>query len=196
MAKTFEMTLVRRLANPVVTILLRAGAKIGPTVLLGGEFGQLSQWLDSTADSPYACFSRKLSMLPISNSEDDDGPSRVLVPARGLPPQLFGEALASLLVSSSAFLLTRKGQAQHAPPAPLAPLPRRLPRLLSRLHCLVGWRVSASASASLARGQKPPRSPQTHKHRRFRLSQPAVPVLRHHRRFHPCSGWGWHTWLR
>ncbi len=24
-------------------------------------------------------------MLPISNSEDDDGPSRVLVPALGLP---------------------------------------------------------------------------------------------------------------
>ncbi len=34
-------------------------------------------------------------MLPISNSEDDDGPSRVLVPARGLPPALSGTALAS-----------------------------------------------------------------------------------------------------
>jgi deazaflavin-dependent oxidoreductase (nitroreductase family) len=44
MAKTFEMTLVRRLANPVVTILLRAGVKIGPTMLLtvrGRKSGKL-----------------------------------------------------------------------------------------------------------------------------------------------------------
>ena len=132
----------------------------GTAIHGGGGFGHLSQWLDSTADSPYACFSRKLSMLPIANSEDDDGPSRVLVPALGLPPPLFGVALASLLVSSSAFLLTRKGQAQHAPPSPEAPLPRRLPRLLSRLHCLVGWRASASSCATLARGEKPAGSTQ------------------------------------
>ena len=49
-------------------------------------------------------------MLPISNSEDDDGPSCVRVPARGLPPALSGAALASLLAPSSAFLLTRRGQ--------------------------------------------------------------------------------------
>jgi hypothetical protein len=44
MAKTFQMTLVRRLANPVVTALLRAGIKIGPTVLLsvrGRKSGKL-----------------------------------------------------------------------------------------------------------------------------------------------------------
>jgi deazaflavin-dependent oxidoreductase (nitroreductase family) len=44
MAKTFEMTLVRRLANPVVTTLLRAGVKIGPTLLLtvrGRKSGKL-----------------------------------------------------------------------------------------------------------------------------------------------------------
>jgi len=122
----------------------------GTAIHGGGEFGHLSQWLDSKADPPYACFSRKLSMLPISNSEDDDGPSRVLVPALGLPPPIFGVALASLLVPSSAFLLTRKGQAQHAPPSPEAPLPRRLPRLLSRLHCLVGWLASACSCATLA----------------------------------------------
>ena len=34
-------------------------------------------------------------MLPISNSEDFDGPSCVRVPARGLPPPLSGAALAS-----------------------------------------------------------------------------------------------------
>ena len=34
-------------------------------------------------------------MLPISNSEDDDGPSCVRVPARGLPPSLSDAAVAS-----------------------------------------------------------------------------------------------------
>jgi hypothetical protein len=66
-------------------------------------------------------------MIPISNSEDDDGPSHVPIPAPGLPPPLAGEAWASWLVLSSAFLLAGKGQAQHAPPSPEAPMPRRLP---------------------------------------------------------------------
>ena len=34
-------------------------------------------------------------MLPISSSEDSYGPSCLRVPARGLPPPLFGAALAS-----------------------------------------------------------------------------------------------------
>ena len=63
---------------------------------------------------------------------------------------LSGEARASLLVPSSAFLLTRRGQAQHTPPSAETPLSRRLPCLSSRLHSLVGWRASASACASLA----------------------------------------------
>jgi hypothetical protein len=41
-----------------------------------------------------------------------------------------------------AFLLTSRGQAQHAPSAAQAPLPRRLPRLSFRLQCLVEWRTS------------------------------------------------------
>jgi deazaflavin-dependent oxidoreductase (nitroreductase family) len=44
MTKTFEMTIVSRLANLVVTILLRAGVKIGPTMLLtvrGRKSGKL-----------------------------------------------------------------------------------------------------------------------------------------------------------
>jgi len=61
----------------------------------GGEFGLLTQSLDSTGDSPYACFSGKFSLLPISNSEDDDGPSRVRVPTHGLPPALSSAALVS-----------------------------------------------------------------------------------------------------
>jgi hypothetical protein len=88
-------------------------------------------------------------------------------------------ALASLLVPSSTFLLTRKGQAHDAPSSPEAPLPRRWPRLSSRLPCLVGWR--ACACASLARGEKPARSPQAREHRGLRLSQPEVPLLGHHR---------------
>ncbi len=34
-------------------------------------------------------------MLPISSSEDDDGPSCVRIPARGLPPPFSDAALAS-----------------------------------------------------------------------------------------------------
>ena len=40
-----------------------------------------------------------------------------------------------------AFLLTRRGQAQQAPPSAQAPLSRRLPRLPSRFHSLFGWRT-------------------------------------------------------
>ena len=128
----------------------------------------------------------EVSRLPISNSEDCYGPSCVRVPARGLPPALFGEARASLLVPSSAFHLTRRGQAQRAPPSAEAPLPRRLPRLSSRLHWLVVWRTSVCSCTPLAGGQKPPGSTQAREHRGLCLSQPAVRVLWDHRRFHPC----------
>jgi hypothetical protein len=87
-------------------------------------------------------------MIPISNSEDDDGPSHVPIPAPGLPPPLAGEAWASWLVLSSAFLLAGKGQAQHAPPSPEAPpvdsppRPRRLEG--QHLHlCAPGARSKA-----------------------------------------------------
>jgi copper chaperone CopZ len=120
--------------------------------------------------------------------------SCVCVPARSLPPSLTGTALASLLVPSSAFLLTRRGQAQHAPPSAQAPLPTRLPRLPSRLHCLVGWRASACSCTPLARGEKPAGSTQAREDRGLRLSQPAVPVLRHHRCSHPRAGRGWQAW--
>ena len=85
-----------------------------------------------------------------------------------------------------------RGQAHHAPPSAQAPLPRRLPRLSSRLHSLVGWR--ACACASLARGEKPARSTQAHEHRGLRLSQPAVPLLRDHRCSHPRAGRRWQAW--
>jgi hypothetical protein len=98
---------------------------------------------------------RKLSLPPISNSEDRDGPSCVRVPARGLSPLRSGAAVASYLAPSSGFPFTRWGQAQHAPPSAQAPLPRRLPRLSSRLPCLVGRRASACSCRPLARDQKP-----------------------------------------
>ena len=119
-------------------------------------------------------------MLPISNSEDDDDPSRVRVPAPGLPPPLAGEAVASWLVLSSAFLLTGKGQAQHAPPTPEAPMPRRLPSLSTRLLSLVGWGARTCACAPLARGEKPAGSPEADQHRGLRLPQPPRSVLRDH----------------
>jgi hypothetical protein len=61
----------------------------------GGQFGLLFQWLDSIGDSPYPCFSRKISMLPILNSENEYDPLCVQVPVRGLSPPLPGAALAS-----------------------------------------------------------------------------------------------------
>jgi hypothetical protein len=75
-----------------------------------------------------------------------------------------------------------------------APLPRRLSRLSSRLHSLVGWRASACSCATLARGEKPAGSPQASEHRGFCLSQSAVRVLRDHRCAHPCAGRGWQAW--
>jgi transposase-like protein len=48
--------------------------------------------------------------------------------ARILPP-LSGAAVASRRVPSSAFLLTRRGQAYHSATSAEAPRPRRLPRL-------------------------------------------------------------------
>src|SRR5437016_5068231 len=105
----------------------------------------------------------ELSLLPISNSEDRSGPSGVRVLARGLPPALSGAALASLLVPSSTFLLTRKGQAHDAPSSPEAPLPRRWPRLSSRLPSLpfenpLPCRVAVVLTA-LARGLDPSEAP-------------------------------------
>ncbi len=98
----------------------------------------------------------QLFLPHLSNSEDRYGLSCVRVPARRLPPALSGAAGASLLVPSSAFLLTRGSQAQQAPPSTQASLPRRLPGLSSRFPCLVGWRASTWACTPLARGQKPP----------------------------------------
>jgi hypothetical protein len=120
-------------------------------------------------------------MLPISSSEDSYGASCVRVPARGLPSPLSGAALASLLAFFSAFPLTRRGQAHHAPPPAEAPHSRRLPRLPPLLRQLVSCGTCTRACASLARGQKPPRSTQAHTHRWLCLSQPAMPVLRHHK---------------
>src|SRR5215470_18940544 len=54
----------------------------------------LSQSLDSMVESPYPCCSWKLSQLPMSNSEDDDGASCVRIAARGLSPALSGETRA------------------------------------------------------------------------------------------------------
>jgi len=81
--------------------------------------------------------------------------------------------------------------AHDVPTSAQASLSTRLPRLSSRLHCLVGWRISTCTCAPLARGEKPSGSPQASEYRRLRLSQPAVRVLRHHRRFHSCAGWRW-----
>src|SRR6266705_258216 len=85
----------------------RAFTAVGTSPLGGGQFGHLSHSLDSTGDSANLP-KRKLSMLPISNSEDCYGHSDCLVPARVLPPPRPGAALASFLETSSASSLTSR----------------------------------------------------------------------------------------
>jgi IS1 family transposase len=135
----------------------------------------------------------KLFLPHLSSNEDSDGPSCIHVPARGLSLPFAGAALASVLVPSSVFLLTSRGQAQHAPPSAQAPLARRLPRLSSRLRSLLDWRASACSCASLARGEKPPGRTQAREDRGLCLSQPAVPLLRDHRCSDPRPGRRWHA---
>src|SRR5215470_1781354 len=129
------------------------------------------------------------SMLPFSSSEDPDAPPCVVTPARAFS---LAPALCSVLASSWFCPVENSCEdAHHGATSSQAPHSRRLPRLSSRLPCLVGWRACAWACASLARGQKPAKSTQTHRHARFRLSQSAVRVQRDHRCAHPCAGWGW-----
>ena len=67
------------------------------------------------------------------------------------------------------------------------PHPTRLSGLSPFLHLLSGCGAIASARAALARGEKPAGSPETQRHPRLRLPQPAVPVLRDHRRSRLCA---------
>ena len=133
-------------------------------------------------------------MLPIFNSEVSYGSSCVCVLACGLSAALTGAVVASGLVPFFAFLLKRWGQAQQAQLSAEASLARRLPRLSSRLHGLVGRRAETCACATLARGEKPEGSPQKHRHRRVRLSQPPVHVLREHGSSRPRLGRRRQTW--
>src|SRR6266566_6079539 len=123
----------------------------------------------SEGDCPFSSFQTKRILYE---------PTDVLV----LPPVLSRAALCPVLAPSWSCPVASSCQDTYqAPPSALAPLPRRWPRLSTRLHGLVGRGASVFACAALARGQKPPRSPQTQRHRRFRLSQSTVPVLRDRR---------------
>src|SRR5213080_559261 len=113
---------------------------------------------------------RKLSMFLISSSEDDDGSLCLLVLARVLPPPRVFRCFGVLIGSMFGLPPHEEGQAQHASASAQAPLPRRLPRLSTRLHCLVGWRASACSCATLARDEKPAGSPQVREDRGLRLS--------------------------
>src|SRR5258708_894419 len=136
----------------------------------------------------------RLSILFISSSEDPYDASCVGAPAFVLPPALPGTALSSVLDPSLPSPLESSGVVPRSPPTSQVTLPTRLPRLSPLLHPLVKCGAGASPCAPLARGQKPPRSTEAGEHRRLRLSSPPVPVLRHHRRSHPCSRWGWQAW--
>ena len=119
------------------------GYAIGTAPHGGGQFGQLSHSLESMGDSPSPSLEYIWSS-PFSPFQT----ARIVLALHGFVFLLViclllasFAALASLLVPSSTFLLTRKGQAHDAPSSPEAPLPRRWPRLSSRIHCLVEWRA-------------------------------------------------------
>lgn len=133
---------------------------------------------------------RKLSLPHFSSSEGLYGRSCIVVRVRLLSP-LSGPALASWLAPSSDFLLKSRGHPFLRSTSPQAPHPRRLPRLSTCLPSLVEWKVSAYSCATLARGQKSPRSTQAREHCRLCLSQPAVHLLRYHRGLSPRSSWRW-----
>src|ERR1700694_1727380 len=125
---------------------------------------------------------RKLSLFLISSREDLYGRSCVRVLARALPPGLSGVALPSVQASSWSCCVESISLArQHAPPSAQTSPPTPLPGLSPRLSYLVGWRACACSCTLLARGEKPPRSPQADQDRGVRLSQPAVRVLRYQR---------------
>jgi hypothetical protein len=143
-------------------------------------------------DAPYSSFSE--GDCPFSSFQTKrilHEPTYVLV----LPPVLSRAALCPVLAPSWSGPVESRCQDTHeAPPSAQTPLSTRLPCLSSRLHCFIGWRASATACASLARGQKPARSTQADRHRRLRLSQSAVRLLRDHRCAHPCPRRGWQAW--
>src|SRR5215467_6611540 len=114
-------------------------------------------------------------MLRISPREDPYDASRILTSALMCSSVRYGVAVFPVLAPSWSCPVD-SSQAQQVPPSPETPLPRRLPRLPSRLHSLVFWRASPSSCASLERGQKPSGSSEAHPHRGLRLSQPAVYV--------------------
>jgi hypothetical protein len=98
-------------------------------------------------------------MLPILSDEDRDVPSCVRVPAHRLSSSFSDTALASGLVLCSAFLFTRRDQAQQAPPSTQAAHSTRLSGLLPFFPRLNRCGSVASACAPLARGEKPAGSP-------------------------------------
>src|SRR5258708_16115668 len=136
----------------------------------------------------------RLPIIFISSGEDPYDASCVYAPAFVLPHALPGTALSSVLDLSLPSPLESSGVAHRGPTSPQATLPARLSSLLPRLHSLVKCGATASACAPLARGQKPPRRTEAGEPTSLRLSDPPVPVLRHHRRSHPCSRWRWQAW--
>lgn len=132
-------------------------------------------------DGPYATFS------------EGKGPSssfqakrmlheRPCVSARVFAHLLSGTAVCPLLAPSWSQQVESSQGAHCAPTTAQAPLSTRLPRLSSGLHSRTECRASTSTCTSLVRGQKPAGSSEAHPHRGIRLSEPAVPVLRHHGR--------------
>jgi hypothetical protein len=134
-------------------------------------------------------------MLLITSKEDSYEPSCVLARVLVLVHSLSGTALSSFLALSwPSPLASGSEDVHHGPTSSQAALPPRLSNLSPRLHPLFGCEASAFPCPTLARGQKPPGSPEAGEYRGLRLSEPQVSLLRDHRRSRSCLGWRWHAW--
>ena len=117
------------------------------------------------------------------------------VSARVLAHLLSVAAVYPMLAPSWSCPVENSCQGAHvAPSSAQAAHPRRLSRLSTRSHSLVGPRTSPCSFTPLARGQKPARSTQASQHRGIRLPQPEVSLLRDYRGFHSCPCWRWQAW--
>ncbi len=140
----------------------------------------------------YSSF-QELSMLFISSDEDRMAFQVFLLLCFLMLSPLV--ALSSVCAPSWPSSLGSTRGTLPGPPSAQAAYPTRLSGLPPFLPHLTGCRTIAFVYSPLARGEKPSRCSQTHRHARLCLSSLRVSLLRYHRRSPPCSRWGWQAWL-
>jgi hypothetical protein len=167
---------------------------MGTAIDGGGEFGHLSHSLDSIVDSPYPCFSMSSQFSPFLVA-------RIVMPVH---------VYVFLLVVCLLLCLARLGRLDWFH---LWPSSSRGGIKRTTLHRLLKPRTpddcpACQRASTLSLGGRPAPAPvrpwregksrrgarHSHTHRRLRLSQSAVFVLRDHRRTQACARWRWQAW--